>query len=104
VAEVGSEHTGRAGRIIRLETNAIPTGWVDPTQEGLDITVIHNPMPTEPGVYWTPNHQMSKKEYGEHHTDGMELHYLNSDGLWCDIGFGQPNTSQVLTKVDSLTV
>lgn len=100
VAEVGGTNPHGASRIIRLETDAIPTGWVDPSQEGLDISVIHTPMPTEPGVYWTLNNKMSKKEYGEYHTDGIEFHYLNTDGLWSDIGWGQPGSTQVLTRVD----
>lgn len=32
------------------------------------------------------------------HTDGWEFHYLNSDGDWCDIGFGMPSHDD-LTKL-----
>lgn len=94
VAEVGSEHPDREGRIIRLETNAIPTGWVDPRQEGLTVAIVTEPLPTIPGMYYEP---ISEQEHmGKYHTDGKEFHYLNSDGNWCDVGWGTPSGDERL--------
>lgn len=90
VAEVGSQHPYREGRIIRLETNAIPTGWIDPSQEGLSVTVISNPLPTVPGMYCTQE-GVPQSHMGDRHTDGKEFFYLNGDGNWCDVGWGVPS-------------
>lgn len=102
VAEVGGPHAHREGRIIRLETSAIPTGWVDPTQEGLDIDVINEPLPTEPGMYSTPVEAMQSDVFGPHHTDGQEFYYLNTDGEWVDIGFGIASSGLRLTRMVEL--
>ena len=91
VAEVGAEHTHRAGRVIRLETSAIPTGWIDPSQEGLTVTIVSEPLPVEPGMYWQADASGRQSTMGEYHTDGKEFHYLNGQGKWVDVGWGDPS-------------
>jgi len=94
VVEVGSVHPPREGRVIRLETNAIPTGWVDPAQEGLTIAIVSNPLPTIPGMYY--EFVGGQDHMHERHTDGKEFFYLNSEGNWCDVGWGSPSGDETL--------
>ena len=94
VAEVGAGHPQREGRVIRLETTAIPTGWIDPASEGLTVTIVSSPLPTEPGMYWQMDASGKQGEMGDHHTDGKEFHYLNGQGVWVDVGFGFPTNDE----------
>lgn len=92
VAEVGEVHSHREGRVIRLESAAIPTGWIDPDQEGLDVEVIGNPLPTEPGMYWSQVKDGDSQGYmGNAHTDGKRFYYRNASLEWVDVGFGAPH-------------
>jgi hypothetical protein len=96
VAEVGAEHPHREGRVIRLETNAIPTGWIDPSQEGLTVTVVSQPLPTVPGMYYEHEEGEGQRHMGEYHTDGKRFYYLNARGNWCDVGWGAPSGDEQL--------
>lgn len=89
VAEVGGTHPHREGRIIRLETDAIPTGWVDPEQEGLSIEVTGVPLPDQPGLYARYVGRGGPNDLWT--TDGQEFYYLNDHGNWCDLGWGGPS-------------
>jgi hypothetical protein len=74
--------------------------WTRPTltaSEANDLTTVlsllpdalTNPqpaLPTEPGVYSLP--ATNQAHLGNWHTDGIELHYLNADGNWSDVGWG----------------
>lgn len=97
VAEVGSTHPHREGRLVRLETSAIPTGWVDPEQEGLSIEVTSVPLPTQPGLYATFN--PAKDDQGQWTFDGYQFYYLNSHASWCDVGWGQPDPTDAALLV-----
>jgi len=94
VVEVGSVHPPREGRVIRLETNAIPTGWVDPAQDGLTIAIVSQPLPTMPGMYY--EFVGGQDHMHERHTDGKEFFYLNAEGNWCDVGWGSPSGDETL--------
>lgn len=54
-------------------------------------------LPTEAGAYSAPTGAQS--ELGAWHTDSVEIHYLNADGNWCDMGWGQPTSGIVLTRL-----
>jgi hypothetical protein len=43
----------------------------------------------KPGMYVTDDlDQGSKERDGEYHFDSQEFYYLNSEGNWCDVGWG----------------
>lgn len=67
-----------------------PGGWVDPSI--VNVKVLRQPLPTAPGIYWKVADD--QKHMGDYHTDGREYHYLNSVGLWVDIGWGGPHESE----------
>jgi hypothetical protein len=66
----------------------VPTGWVDPEQDGLSIEVTSVPLPSQPGLYaiFDPNYDGGDK--WAH--DGHSFYYLNSHGNWADVGWGGP--------------
>ena len=94
VAEVGALHDQQEGRIVRLETNANPTGWINPDDEALTIEVLTPPLPIDPGMYWQADAVGRQGTLGEQHTDGKEFHYLNGQGVWVDLGFGTPDADE----------
>lgn len=82
----------RAGVRLRLEPLApAVTGWVEPESfGGFSIKVVQEPLPTEPGMYAKVVRRDEKNEWD---TDGFEFFYLNRHGKWCDVGWGQPPSS-----------
>jgi hypothetical protein len=84
----------RSGVRVRLEPVAsVVTGWVDPEAKALTIKVLREPLPDEPGMYRMLMARGNQENMGTHHIDGYEFYYLNSDGNWCDVGWGQPAES-----------
>lgn len=74
-------------------------------KDGYTVTVVEKaaaPLPTEPGVYITPSG--SQDYLAEYHTDHHEVHYLNTAGNWCDIGWGAPLSHDSLTRLEPVPV
>jgi hypothetical protein len=84
----------RSGVRLRLEALApAVTGWVEPEAfGGFSIKVITPPLPTQQGMYARVVGRESDDEYD---TDGFEFYYLNAQGNWCDVGWGQPSSTDV---------
>jgi hypothetical protein len=56
-----------------------------------ELTVVSN-LPTKPGWYTLPSDSQSDME--EWHTNGQEIHYLNTSGNWIDVGWGPPDLQE----------
>lgn len=112
-ARVVEVHTGSAGEgqpILRLEAldshdyASPPGGWVAPDK--VTVVVVKEPFPTEPGLYavqfeeTAEEHERHSRDTGRYYgSDGWEFFYLNTEGNWVDIGFGDPSESQAALLV-----
>lgn len=95
VVEVGtgSDAGDTHSQCIRLENERGKTGWIVPSHEAITVTVVSEPLPTEPGIYRMADPTAARDYVGPYHTGGYRFHYLNSDGNWADIGWGSPGRS-----------
>ena len=96
VAEVSTGSAGHAPPILRLEPldgsyNSPPGGWVDP--QAVTVSVTREPLPSKPGIYWCNDTDQSSMT--QWHTDGRQFHYLNTEGNWVDVGWGQPTVNDM---------
>lgn len=90
--------------ILRL-TLALSSDIAHLTANGYTVTVIEKAapkLPTEPGVYVTPSG--SQDYLDDYHTDHHEVHYLNTSGNWCDLGWGAPTRDDSLTRLEPVPV
>lgn len=80
--------------LLRLETEVGTTGWVNPDKEFLSVTILSQPLPTEPGLYGFQGDASWNDQSGGYHTDGWQFYYLNTQKNWVDIGWGAPYVEQ----------
>lgn len=96
VAEVVTGNPLPGSTLLRLEAvesgnyATPPGGWVSPV--AVNVTVVKEVLPTQQGMYALV---VGRKQDDEYDTDGFEFYYLNAQGNWCDVGWGQPTASAV---------
>jgi hypothetical protein len=95
VAEVVAGRDEGVPPLLRLEAlqshdySSPPGGWLSPAK--VSVKVIAEALPTTPGMYYMQSDDPRQEHMGAHHTDGHEFHYLNHQGNWVDVGWGQPH-------------
>jgi hypothetical protein len=99
VAEVGTRGVDGVVDLLRLESDVSAVGWVDPHIIGVEV--IRGSLPIEPGVYRKQG-PVPKNFEDAHHTDSWEFYYLNCDGFWSDLGWGEPTPGDALVALHPL--
>ena len=72
--------------------------------QGFTLSLVEaatpTPLPSEAGLYFC-SEQGDEEHLAEWHFDSCRFHYLNTEGKWCDLGWGAPTDSDLpLTKVE----
>lgn len=81
---------GSGTRVLDIDNVYTFTTLSTPPQEAAgEAKKPEKALPTKPGIY-TCAAGTSQDYMGEWHTDGIEIHYLNTSGNWIDVGWGQP--------------